>query len=91
MPAILCEEVAPGMRESERCVSVRDIHGHREWLLVEHSFLAERRKPVLQDCELVAITDPAEQAALDRRCRVAEKFFASGRSRGQKQKPGRGK
>jgi hypothetical protein len=44
MPAIVCEEVAPGMRESERCVSVRDIHGHREWLLVEHNFLAERRK-----------------------------------------------
>ena len=36
----------PGMRESERCVSVRDIHGHREWLLVEHSFLAERRKKI---------------------------------------------
>jgi hypothetical protein len=44
MPAILCEEVAPGMRESERCVSVQDIHGHREWILVERGFLAERKK-----------------------------------------------
>jgi hypothetical protein len=49
------------------------------------------QKPILQDCHLVAITDPAEQAALDRRCRVAEKSFASGRPRAQKQKPGRGK
>lgn len=40
MPAVLCEQVAPGMRESERCVSVRDVRGHREWLLVEQDFLA---------------------------------------------------
>ena len=33
------------------------------------------RKPILQTCELVPITDPAEQAALDRRCREAEKRF----------------
>jgi hypothetical protein len=28
------------MRPSERCVSVRDVRGHREWLLVEQDFLA---------------------------------------------------
>jgi len=27
------------MRESERCVSVRDVRGHREWILVERDFL----------------------------------------------------
>ncbi len=42
MAAILCEEVGPGTRESERCVSVRDVRGHREWLLVEHDFLVVR-------------------------------------------------
>ncbi len=42
MAAILCEQVGPGMRASERCVSVRDIYGHREWLLVEHDFLTVR-------------------------------------------------
>ena len=31
------------MRPSERCVSVRDILGRREWLLVEHDFLAVRQ------------------------------------------------
>ncbi len=35
------------------------------------------QKPVLQECELVPITDPAEQAALDRRCREAERLLAS--------------
>ncbi len=43
MAAILCEQVAPGMRDSERCVSVRDVRGHREWLLVEKDFLTVRR------------------------------------------------
>jgi hypothetical protein len=48
MAAILCEEVGPGMRPSERCISVRDIHGHREWLLVEYDFLTvERNKAYL--------------------------------------------
>jgi hypothetical protein len=42
------------------------------------------RKPLLQDCELVAITDPAEQAALDRRCRAAGKSLARGRPSVQK-------
>ena len=41
MAAIRCEQVAPGMRASERCVSVRDISGRRAWLLVEKDFLAE--------------------------------------------------
>jgi hypothetical protein len=40
MAAVLCEQVAPGMRDSERCVSVRDVGGRREWVLVEHDFLA---------------------------------------------------
>lgn len=29
--------------------------------------------PTLQEFELVPVTDPAELAALDRRCRMAEK------------------
>ena len=29
--------------------------------------------PTLQEYELVPVTDPAERAALDRRCRAAEK------------------
>ena len=39
MAAVLCEEVGVGMRPSERCVSVRDVRGHREWILVEQDFL----------------------------------------------------
>src|ERR1700693_252467 len=33
--------------------------------------------PTLQEFELVAVTDPAEFAALDRRCRAAEKAKAA--------------
>jgi hypothetical protein len=36
------------------------------------------RKPTLHVGEIVQITDPAEQAALDRRCRDAEKMLAAG-------------
>jgi hypothetical protein len=32
------------MRASERCVSVRDVRGRLEWLLVEQDFLAVRQK-----------------------------------------------
>jgi hypothetical protein len=34
-------------------------------------------KSILHDCVIVPITDPAEQAALDRRCREAEKLLAA--------------
>jgi hypothetical protein len=35
------------------------------------------RKPTLQEFVLVPISDPAEQAALDRRCDEAEKTLAA--------------
>jgi len=34
-------------------------------------------KPTLVEYEMVEITDPAEQAALDRRIRAAEKMLAA--------------
>jgi len=49
------------------------------------------QKPILQDCELIEITDPAEQAALDQRCRAAEKSLASGHQERQTPKSERGK
>ena len=42
MPGVLCERVGPGMRPSERAVTVRDVQGHREVILVEYGFLAVR-------------------------------------------------
>jgi hypothetical protein len=39
MAEVLCESVGPGMRESERAVTVRDVKGHGELILVEHDFL----------------------------------------------------
>ena len=41
-------------------------------------------KPTLQEFVLVPITDPAEQAALDRRCKQAEKALAAAASDSRK-------
>jgi hypothetical protein len=53
------------------------------------------RAPTLQTFELVPITDPAEQAALDQRCREAEKALAaadanSGKAKSVKKRPRNG-
>ena len=42
--------------------------------------------PTLQEFELVPVTDPVEAAALDRRCRAAEKAMAAA-----ERKAGKGK
>jgi hypothetical protein len=39
--------------------------------------------PTLQEFELVPVTDPAELAALDRRCRAAEKAKAKAEKAGK--------
>jgi hypothetical protein len=39
MAEVLCEKVGPGMRASERAVTVRDVCGHSELILVEKDFL----------------------------------------------------
>ncbi len=39
MAEVLCESVGPGARPSERAVTVRDVRGHDELILVEYDFL----------------------------------------------------
>jgi hypothetical protein len=39
MAGVLCGQIGPGLRESERAVTVRDVRGPRELILVEHDFL----------------------------------------------------
>jgi hypothetical protein len=39
--------------------------------------------PTLQEFELVPVTDPVEQAALDRRCRAAEKVQSASEKAGK--------
>jgi hypothetical protein len=39
MVEVLCESVGPGMRPSERAVTVRDVSGHGEVILVEYNYL----------------------------------------------------
>ena len=47
-------------------------------------------KGILIRGDMIEITDPAEQAALDRRCRAAEKAMA-GRTDARKRRPRKGK
>jgi hypothetical protein len=47
--------------------------------------------PTLQEFELVPVTDPAEVAALESRCRTAEKAAAAGERKPGKRKPSKGK
>jgi hypothetical protein len=39
MPALVCDRVGPGMRDSERTVAIKDIQGRREYLRVPLGFL----------------------------------------------------
>ena len=45
--------------------------------------------PTLQEFELVPVTDPIEFAALDRRCRAAEKRKPKGRESNREKTPRR--
>jgi hypothetical protein len=49
------------------------------------------RGPTLQEFELVPVTDPAEIAALERRCRAVEKAVAAGERKAAKRRPSDGK
>jgi hypothetical protein len=44
------------------------------------------RKPTLQVFKAIPITDPAEQAELDRRCKAAEKAMATAEGKTAKRK-----
>jgi hypothetical protein len=46
--------------------------------------------PTLQEFELVPVTDPAEFAALERRCRAAEKAMAAAERKAGKGKTSKG-
>jgi len=39
MAEVICESIGPGMRTSERAVTVRDVRGYSECILVERDFL----------------------------------------------------
>ena len=41
MPQVICD-VSAGLRDSERTVAVRDIHGRRQFLRVEYDFLTRK-------------------------------------------------
>jgi hypothetical protein len=63
MPALLCEQVGPGMRDAERTVTVKDLQGRREFLRVPLGYLAVVGKAYYVPVGLV-YEDPVQQVAL---------------------------
>lgn len=42
MVQVVCDKVSPGLRDSERAVAVKDVHGRRHHLRVPFDFLTEK-------------------------------------------------
>jgi hypothetical protein len=62
MAQVICE-VSPGLRESERTVAVKDVHGRRQFLRVEEGYLSEMGSQQYLPVGIVGI-DEARQLAL---------------------------
>jgi len=41
MAHVVCDQISPGLRSSERLVAIKDVHGHTAYLRVEHGFLTQ--------------------------------------------------
>ena len=63
MPALRCNRVGPGMRDSERTVEIRDVQGRREFLRVPFGYLVPRDDTYYVPVGLVQ-EDPVQQLAL---------------------------
>jgi hypothetical protein len=62
MAQVLCE-VAPGLRDSEKTVAVKDVHGRRQFLRVEEGYLAEQGGRTYLPIGIVGV-DEAKRLAL---------------------------
>ena len=63
MPALRCTRVGPGLRDSERTVELKDIHGQREFLRVPFGYLVPARETFYLPVGLVQ-EEPTGQFAL---------------------------
>jgi len=41
MAHVVCDQISPGLRSSERIVAIKDVHGRTSYLRVEHGFLTQ--------------------------------------------------
>src|SRR5881394_1957103 len=94
-PRVRLMTVCDRVRESDTEAGVYHLRGVRQGIVAQaFPFVASMRKktqqkmrgPTLRQFELVPVTDPAEFAALDRRCRVAEKAMAAAERKAGKRK-----
>jgi hypothetical protein len=79
-PRIRLMTVCDGVRESKTEAGVFHARVHN----MDDDGRKVVRKPTLQIFKAIPITDPAEQAELDRRCREAEKALAADRNAGKR-------
>lgn len=64
MAQVVCEE-SPGLRETERTVAVKDVHGRRHYLRVEVGFLAREGGGSFLPVGVVGIDDAKKMALVE--------------------------
>lgn len=64
MAQVVCE-VSPGLRDTERTVSVKDVHGHRQYLRVEAGFLPRRGDRSFLPVGIVGVDEDKKMALIE--------------------------
>ncbi len=64
MAQVVCAEVSPGLRESERSVAIKDVHGRRQFLRVPYDFLTSGKENKLYMTVGIVHVDPKTKAVL---------------------------
>jgi hypothetical protein len=64
MTLVVCDEVGPGMRPSERTVAVKDVYGRREFLRADEDFLTAGKDGRYYITVGVVHVDPKSKAVL---------------------------
>jgi hypothetical protein len=63
MALVVCDQVSPGLRDSERSVAIKDVHGRRQHLRVPFDFLTNKEGKFYITVGVVHV-DPKTRAVL---------------------------
>jgi hypothetical protein len=64
MAQVICE-VSAGLRDTERTVAVKDVHGRRQYLRVEEGFLAKEGSLSYLPIGIVGVDEAKEMALIE--------------------------
>ena len=64
MAQVVCDEITPGLRESERTVAIKDVHGRRQFLRVRYDFLTPGKDHKFYLTVGIVHVDPKSKAVL---------------------------